>query len=58
MEFFGIGVDFVTVTVVRKSNGLGLNKESEHFPLTVLYYAAVTAQSFKHFPLPSILFAT
>ena len=46
----------VTVTLVRKCNGIGLNKESKHTS-RVLYYAAVTAQSCKRFPLPGILLA-
>ena len=48
----------VTVTVARKCNGVGLNKESKHYTLRVLYYAVVTAWSCEHFPLPSILLAT
>ena len=51
-------VSNVIVTVVRKCNGVGLNKESKHYTLRVLYYAAVTALSCEHFPLPSILLAT
>ena len=48
----------VTVTVVRKCNGVGLNTESKHYTLRVLYYATVTVWSCQHFPLPSILIAT
>ena len=57
-KFFKYITCIVTVTMVRKFNGVGLNKESKHYTLTVLYYAAVTAQSCEHFPLPSILLAT
>ena len=36
-------LSIVSVTVVRTCNGVGLNKESKHYTLRVLYYAAVTA---------------
>ena len=48
----------VTVTRTHKCNDVGLNKESKHYTLRVLYYAIVTARSCEHFPLPSILLAT
>ena len=46
---------YVTITVMRKCKGEGLKKARKHYTLRVLYYAMVTAQSWEHFPLPSIL---
>ena len=51
-------VKTVTVTMVRKFNGVRVNKESKYFSLRVLYYATVTALSCENYPLPSILLAT
>ena len=48
----------VTITVYTSVTVKVLKKARKHYTLGVLYYAMATAQSCKHFPLPSLLSAS